>query len=133
MEIGLEYLPALKIFQSPATFQPTIPNTLGPCSSNTCFWQHSSPPHLSPDTTGPDFHTTWQTPTGYDGPSFSAPVAAPIGYGGIEAFTTRPTAVRTWVSTWVSTCVSSPQGPISIDLTISATSKNFWRVVTTAP
>ena len=37
---------------------------------------------IAPDSTDPDFYTTWQTPSAYNGPAFSTPVAAPIGYGG---------------------------------------------------
>lgn len=43
---------------------------------------------IAPDTTDPDFYTTWQTPAEYNGPAFSTPVAAPIGYGGDPLGTT---------------------------------------------
>lgn len=40
---------------------------------------------IAPDTDDEDFYTTWQTPGGYDGPDFSAPQSAPIGYGTVNA------------------------------------------------
>ena len=33
----------------------------------------------------PDFHTTWHTATAYDGPAFSGPATALLGYGDIDA------------------------------------------------
>lgn len=40
---------------------------------------------FDPATLDPDFHTTWQTAAGYNGPDFSDPVPALLGYGVILA------------------------------------------------
>jgi len=40
---------------------------------------------IDPASVDPDFFTSWQTTDNYDGPAFSEPAPAPIGYGSINA------------------------------------------------
>jgi len=52
---------------------------------------------IDPATGGSDFYNTWHTPAAYDGPDFSAPVAAPIGYGTVNALK-LPLAEDLWTA-----------------------------------
>jgi len=48
---------------------------------------------IDPDDLDSDFDDTWQTAAGYDGPAFSGPAPALLGYGAIEA---DPVVTNVW-------------------------------------
>lgn len=48
---------------------------------------------VDPETVDPDFDTTWHTPSLYDGPAFSGPAPALLGYGAINS---GPLATDIW-------------------------------------